>query len=502
MNHVSKSLASLTIPAILLVVLAACGGGDDAPTPSPTQTPIPALTVHFIDVGQGDATLIVAQNGESMLIDGGLSRERIRDRLTALGVTDLDAVLATHPDADHIGGLIEVLEMFDVERFYWNGQTRETLTYLELMAAAEAEATLTVSRRGDTIPLGDLTVKVLHPSALSGDSNVDSIVVEVSCGTVEILLTGDAESPSEAEMLGASVLSDIDLYKVGHHGSKTSTSAEFLARIAPEFGVISAGQRNQYGHPDGEVVDRLTTAGVDLWMTDVSGGDDTITLKSDCQTLSLEQLQPQASEATPTPAPSARPVGSPTATRTPTPTPTPTATPTPVGPTVRTVAPGEVFVTEMMVNPSAVSDAAGEWFEVFNTRSDVGVDINGWTIKDLGSNRHTIEASGLLRVPPLGYMVLGRNTDPGSNGGAEIDYRYSTFSLSNSADEVVLLDTSGNVIDAVAYSSAIVYDGASTSLDPATLDSTSNDVEANWCAATSDLPGGDKGTPGRPNDPC
>ena len=502
MKHAAKSLASLAILAVAVASLAACGG-DDTPTPVPTPTPepAPALTVHFIDVGQGDATLIVAQNGESLLVDGGRSRERIRDRLTRLGVTDLDAVLATHPDADHIAGLIEVLLMFEVERFYWNGQTRETLTYLELMDAAEAEAAVTISRRGDTIALGNLTIKVLHPEDLSGESNVDSIVLEVSCGGIEILLAGDAESPSEAEMVAGGVLSDVDLYKDGHHGSKTSTSDDFLSQIAPEFAVISAGQKNQYGHPHEEVVDKLRASGAAIWQTDVSSADDTVTAVSDCETLSIDQLPP-AAEATPTPTAPPREVGSPTPTRTPTPTPTPTATPTPVGPTVSSVEVGEVFVTEMMVNPSAVSDAAGEWFEIYNSRSDVGVDINGWTIRDLGSNSHVIDAGGLLRVPPLGYMVLGRSPDSGQNGGVAVDYRYSTFSLSNSADEIVLVDASDNVVDAVVYTSAIVTSGASTSLSPSAFDAVSNDTETNWCASSSSLSGGDKGTPGNPNDPC
>jgi len=268
-------------------------------------------------VGQGDATLIVTATGESLLIDGGRSRARIRERLNTLGVTDLDAVLATHADADHIAGLVEVFDLYQVERFYWNGQIHSTQTFQNLMAAAQAEgAQITISRSGDTIPLGDLNLQVFHPSSLSGDSNVDSIVVLLSCGTVEVLLAGDAEVPSEREMLASGILIDIDILKVGHHGSRTATSDTFLAAVAPEVGVISAGLNNQYGHPHQEVVDSLTAAGVQLWSTDISDQDDTLRLVSDCSTFSLEQ--PIATAPTPGPTPTPVP-----------PTPTPTPTPTP-----------------------------------------------------------------------------------------------------------------------------------------------------------------------------
>ena len=267
------------------------------PTPTPTATPTATatvgpdgFTVYFIDVGQGDATLIIAASGESLLIDGGRSKTRIRERLSSLGITDLDAVLATHADSDHISGLVEVFDLFQIERFYWNGQVHDTLAFQNLMTAAQTEGSvITVSTRGDTIPLGNLSLQVLHPSTLSGDSNVDSIVVLLSCGTVAILLTGDAEIPSEEGMLAAGILLDIDVLKVGHHGSRTSTSDEFLGVIVPEVGVISAGLNSQYGHPNQEVVDRLTVAGVELWHTDISELDDTVSLVSDCGVFALEQ---------------------------------------------------------------------------------------------------------------------------------------------------------------------------------------------------------------------
>ncbi|MDA1349495.1 MAG: MBL fold metallo-hydrolase [Chloroflexi bacterium] len=306
MKHTTKTLSTLSILAITLAWLAACGDGGDetqTPTPTPVRTAesVVGMTVHFIDVGQGDATLIVAKDGESLLVDGGPSRETIRDRLTDLGVTDLDAILATHPDPDHIGGLVEVLDMFDVERFYWNGQTSESQTFLDLMESAEAEADLIVSRRGDTIALGNLTIKVLHPAELSGEPDEDSIVLEVGCGNAGILLTADAGTSSEAKMLRAGVLSrGIDIYRVGNHGSKSSTAAHLLSQTASQIAVISAGRTNEYGYPHPEVVNRLGASGSTVWRTDISSGDDTVTAVSDCETVSISQ-PPPALDPTPTP---------------------------------------------------------------------------------------------------------------------------------------------------------------------------------------------------------
>ena len=319
------------------------------------------------------------------------------------------------------------------------------LTGYTLFEDTSAEgAQSTISRRGDTIPLGELTLQVLHPSSLSGDSNVDSIVVLLTCGTVDIIMTGDAETPSESEMLSAGLLTDIDVYKVGHHGARTSTSGPFLDAIAPEFGVISAGLVSQYGHPHQEVVDRLAAAGTALWYTDTTDQDDTVRLVSDCETFSFDRLGGVATAPTPTPT-----TGQPSATPTPSPTPTPTATPAPT--LVNTVAPGTIFVTEMMPNPSAVRDSAGEWFEVFNSRSDVAVDINGWTVRDAGSNVHVIDNGGPLVISPQSFVVLGNNADTTTNGGVAVDYVYSSFTLANSADEIELVDSLGTIIDAVIY---------------------------------------------------
>jgi len=163
---------------------------------------------------------------------------------------------------------------------------------------------------------------------------------------------------------------------------------------------------------------------------------------------------------------------------------------------------GDLVVTEIMQNPSAVSDSAGEWFEIANT-SDDDVDLEGWTISDDDFDTHTI--SGSLVVPAGGRAVLGRNADFATNGGVNVDYQYAGFFLSNSADEVILTDGDGLQFDRVAYDGGPNFpdpNGASMSLEPTLTDTVSNDEGANWCVASSTLPGGDQGTPGAENDSC
>ena len=248
--------------------------------------------VYFTDVGQGDATLIVGRSGEALLVDGGRSKSRIRDQLQRLGIEDLDVITMTHPDADHIAGLIEVLGLYDIERIYLNGGESGSKTFDDFMTAVNEEgAEVTTLSRGDSIPLGDLTLEVLHPGNLTGHSNRDSMVLLLSCGSVEVLLMADAEAESEEEMITTGVLVDVDVLKVGHHGSLTSTTQAFLDLVKAEVGVISAGLDNQFGHPHPEV-DRLNATGVEVILSDTTEADDTVSMRSDCLKYEVAPVQP------------------------------------------------------------------------------------------------------------------------------------------------------------------------------------------------------------------
>ncbi len=300
--------------SVALLGSLACDGSDsplgptDDPTPpqtlltaataEPPSTPRTAIeseateessrgfTIYFLDVGEGDAILVETSTGERLLVDGGPSKALIRNHLARLGVDDLDALLATHADADHVAGLAAILEDYDVERIYWNGVPSDTDTFENFMALSEDEAAeLKVIARGDVITLGDLKIRVLHPAELTGDSNVDSIVVLVQCGPVEVLLTGDAEGESERSMLAAGVLMDVDILKVGNHGSRTSTSQEFLEVVRPEFGVINSGVGTQFVHPyhpHKDALDALSAANVQILRTDTTVEPDGVTVTTSC----------------------------------------------------------------------------------------------------------------------------------------------------------------------------------------------------------------------------
>jgi len=243
------------------------------PTPTPTPTPTTPLQVHYIDVGQGDSILIDWGEVE-VLIDGGRYNDCVPYILDYVD-GHLEVMVATHPDADHIGGLIEVLDAFVVEHIWLNGDTHTTQTYTDFMEKVDTEeaggAEVHQAQRGDEIVVSTLTFKVLHPTLpLDSDKNENSIVLKLSFGQVDFLFTGDACSEAEASMLAAGLVDDIDILKVSHHGSKYCSTADFLSAALPELAIISVGN-NSYGHPAPEVIARLEDVGATVYRTDISG---------------------------------------------------------------------------------------------------------------------------------------------------------------------------------------------------------------------------------------
>ena len=248
-----------------------------------------ALTVAFLDVGQGDAIFIESPTGKQVLVDGGPGRALFAPLSEMMPFYDrsIDVVIATHPDADHIGGLPEVLRRYDIDFFLDPGVSSDTGVYQALLRARdESDAEYIVARRGMEIALGDGAVlQILFPDRdMEGaDTNDASIVAKLIYGGTSFLLTGD--SPQKVEkylaMRDGKKL-DVDVLKAGHHGSKTSTSDIFLGYTSPASVVLSVGAENRYGHPHAEVVARLTEFGAKILRTDEDG---TVIMKSDGETI-------------------------------------------------------------------------------------------------------------------------------------------------------------------------------------------------------------------------
>ena len=299
------------------------------PTPAPTGTSQPeGFSVRFIDVGQGDAILIES-GAADILVDGGPSGSAVLSYLAGQHVPDIDLLVATHPHADHIGGLDDVLAQYDVGEIWTNGASATSQAYQDFAAAAAAEGAVEREiKRGDSTQFGGVTLTALHPvDPLTGDSNGDSLVLRLSCGSVKVLLTGDANADSEASMLAdPALVLDADVLKVGHHGSSTSTTDAFLDAVTPQEAVISVGAGNTYGHPAQETLNRLAAHGATVYRTDLNG---TVVLTSDCNTYSIS-----TAGATP---PTPQPTASPTAQTAATPAPTATAAPPPPSPTASAV---------------------------------------------------------------------------------------------------------------------------------------------------------------------
>jgi len=231
----------------------------------PTQIPSTVqvsgnIQVSFVDVGQGDSILIRSPEGLFGLIDGGETDSGIIQYLRSQGVQNLDLVIATHPNSDHIGGLIAVLGTFPTARVVTNGEMHTTATYenfLDAIATSRAEY-IEVST-GNTLSLGSLTLNVLSPNRIVGDDlNRNSIVLRMTFGTTTFLFTGDAKNDTEAEMIGAGLPLSANILKLGHHGSCTSTSSAFLAKVIPEVAIYSAGSGNSFGNPCPDTLNRLS----------------------------------------------------------------------------------------------------------------------------------------------------------------------------------------------------------------------------------------------------
>jgi len=238
------------------------------------------LKVTFLNVGQGDAIFIESPTGNQILIDGGPNKKILEALGGAMPFYDrsIDAVLATHPDLDHIGGLPEVLNSYKVKEYFDNGVKSETDASKELAKdISDKKITHSLLKRGELMDLGGgVFIEILFPFDVpdpkSKDTNEYSIVAKVYYGNTSFLLTGDAPIATEKLLVaydGKRLASDV--LKVAHHGSKNSLSDAFLSAVSPKFSVISVGKDNRYGHPNQEVLDFLGKINTKILETFISG---------------------------------------------------------------------------------------------------------------------------------------------------------------------------------------------------------------------------------------
>ena len=267
------------LSAIIVLVIAAVGYFFFKPEPEePPEITEGELQVHVIDVGQADSILVLSED-EVMLVDtGDLDddyTEKIINYIKSFGIDTIDYLVLTHPDSDHIGGAPEIFEEFIIKNCIMPDFAKTTKIYENTLDAIEAEEGLNLI---EAVPdyrfeVGEAKCRVLAPIEEYEDANDASVVIKLVFGERSVLLTGDAEKDSEADMVKRYSASDLkaDVLKSGHHGSRTSSSPALLDKVDPDYAIISCGEGNSYGHPHEETIERYAEYGIEVYRTDLVG---------------------------------------------------------------------------------------------------------------------------------------------------------------------------------------------------------------------------------------
>lgn len=276
----------LAVLGLLSIFLfgALSGCRKSTPPPSPPERKVltgKVLSVYAIDVGQGDSLLIVTPEKKVILIDAGPNKygEKVVAFCRKLGISNIDLFVASHPHADHIGGVRDVLNAIPVRNFLDSGQEHPTATYTKMLETVkEKVGKLTIAKAGQKFNLDNgITLSVLGPhlpwlTNVSGSEiNANSVILRLEYGKFSMLFTGDSEDETEARLIEDGANLKATVLKVAHHGSRYASKDNFLRRVQPEAAVVSCGMDNDYGHPNQSTLDRLRALKVNVYRTDLQG---------------------------------------------------------------------------------------------------------------------------------------------------------------------------------------------------------------------------------------
>lgn len=270
-----KKIFRFIIPLfIVILTFSACSNSKNAENNSISYSKN-IIKINYIDVGQGDSELIQV-NGKNILIDAGPndSIDKLMNYLNKQNIKKLDYVIATHPDEDHIGGMSSVIRKYDIGEFYAPKKIATTQTFENMVKALKIKSIkINPGKSGMSLDLGkDVICELLAPNSDKyKDTNNYSIVIKITYGQSKFLFTGDAEKISETEMLDKNLDLSADVLKVGHHGSSSSSSKEFLDKVNPKIAIISCGKDNKYGHPHLKTITELKNRKIQIYRTDIDG---------------------------------------------------------------------------------------------------------------------------------------------------------------------------------------------------------------------------------------
>ena len=386
---------------------------NPSPTPTPTPEPTPEpesepapLEVHYIDVGQGDCTLIKSGD-EAMLIDAGDNTKgtAIQLYLIKQKITELKYVIATHPDADHIGGMPVIINKFEIGKYFAPPVSKDTRSNDNVVQALKYKnLTAATPKTGNTYKLGNAEFTIVSTGKDYEAVNDSSICIRLVNGDNSFLFTGDAEKEAEADMIRGGQTIRSDVYKTSHHGSNTGSTQAFLNAVNPTYAVISCGRDNDYGHPHKEVLDRLRDKSVKTFRTDEQGTVIAISNGTSIKWNTTPSItwKPGEEVVTPTPVPvvTPTPIVTPIPTPVVTPTPAPVVTPIPIPVVTPTPAPVVTPTPTPVVTPTPVPITD---YYVLNINTKVFHKPTCGSVKQMKEKNKQISYDGYSQIVNRGY---------------------------------------------------------------------------------------------------